>query len=61
MYKRQLFTYEDFAEIINVPEEMFDAFQARYFKVAIGKGNITMEDLLALILHYGELLGLEQE
>jgi hypothetical protein len=54
-----LFTYEEFAEIINVPEEMFDAFQAKYFKVAIGKGHITMEELLALILHYGDLLGLE--
>jgi hypothetical protein len=54
-----LFTYEEFAEIINVPEEMFDAFQAKYFKVAIGKGHITVEDLLALIMQYGKLLGLE--
>ncbi|MGI6732549.1 MAG: InlB B-repeat-containing protein [Anaerovoracaceae bacterium] len=54
-----LFTYEEFTQIINVPAEMFDAFQAKYFKVAIGKGHITMEELLALILHYGDLLGLE--
>jgi uncharacterized repeat protein (TIGR02543 family) len=54
-----LFTYEEFAEIINVPEEMFDAFQAKYFKVAIGKGHITVEDLLALIMQYGKWLGLE--
>jgi hypothetical protein len=54
-----LFTYEEFTQIINVPAEMFDAFQAKYFKVAIGKGHITVEDLLALILHYGDLLGLD--
>jgi hypothetical protein len=54
-----LFTYEEFAQIINVPEEMFDAFQAKYLKVSIGKGHITVEDLLALIMQYGKWLGLE--
>ena len=54
-----LFTYEEFAQLINVPEEMFDAFQAKYLKVAIGKGHITLEDILALIMQYGKWLGLE--
>ena len=54
-----LFTYEEFTEIIEVPEIMFDAFQAQYFKVAIGKGHITLEDLLALIMQYADWLGLE--
>ena len=38
---------------------MFDAFQAKYFKVAIGKGHITVEDLLDLIMQYGKWLGIE--
>lgn len=54
-----LFTYEEFAQLINVPEEMFDAFQAKYLKVSIGKGHITLEDTLALIMQYGEWVGLE--
>lgn len=54
-----LFTYEEFAQLINVPEEMFDAFQAQYLKVAIGKGHITLEETLALIKIYGEWVGLE--
>ena len=54
-----LFTYEEFAQLINVPEEMFDAFQAKYLKVSIGKGHITLEDILALIMQYGKWLGLE--
>ena len=55
-----LFTYEEFTEIIEVPEIMFDAFQAKYFKVAIGKGQITVEELVSLIMQYGEWLGIEQ-
>jgi hypothetical protein len=54
-----LFTYEEFAQLINVPEEMFDAFQAKHLKVAIGKGHITLEDILALIMQYGEWVGLD--
>ncbi|WIF87966.1 hypothetical protein [Acholeplasma laidlawii] len=54
-----LFTYEEFAQLINVPEEMFDAFQAKYLKVSIGKGHITLEETLALIMQYGEWVGLE--
>lgn len=39
---------------------MFDAFQAKYFKVAIGKGHITVDELVSLIMQYGEWLGIEQ-
>ncbi len=45
-----LFTYEDFAEY--VPEEVFYAFQAQYFKVSIGKGYITFDEILAMIDKY---------
>ena len=46
------FTYEDFAEYI--PEEVYIAFNGRYLKVAIGKGNLTWDDIYALIERYGE-------
>ena len=42
-----LYTYEDFAEYI--PEEVFNMFQTKYFKIAVGKGHITYEGILELI------------
>ena len=49
-----LFTYEEFAEIIPVSQEVFDAFNAKYFKVAIGKGLIDMEGIAKLAADYAE-------
>lgn len=49
-----LFTYEEFAEIYPVPEEIFDAFNGQYLKISIGKGLITYERLGELIEHYSE-------
>ncbi len=48
-----LYTYEEFAEILPVPEEMFNAVSGQYLKVAIGKGLITIEDIQKLINRYG--------
>ena len=48
-----LFTYEEFAEIYDVPEIMFDAFNGQYLKVAIGKGLIDEESLARLAERYG--------
>jgi len=46
-----LYTYEDFAEY--VPYELFEGmFPAKYFKVAVGKGLITYEEILARIEKY---------
>lgn len=45
--KYGLYTYEDFAEI--VPEEIYNAFPAAYFKVSIGKGLMTWDDILKYI------------
>ena len=45
-----LFTYEDFKDYAT--EEMFSAFPTKYFKVAIGKGLITMEHIMYLIERY---------
>ncbi len=48
--KYGLYTYEDFAEYI--PEEVYNMFQAQYFKIAVGKGHITFEQIIGYIEHY---------
>lgn len=52
-----LFTYEEFAEIMPVFEYVFDAFNAQYFKVAMGKGILTWDDLATLFETYQDFLG----
>ena len=47
-----LYTYNEFAELIPVPQEMFDAVNGKYLKVAIGKGLITEERVKYLIERY---------
>ena len=54
-----LFTYEEFSEYIDVPEIIFDAFQAKYFKVAMGKGILTWDKLFILVEQYGKWLGID--
>jgi len=45
-----LYTYEDFAEYVTY--EQFIGFNAAYFKVAVGKGYITYEQLIESIYAY---------
>lgn len=54
-----LYIYEEFSEILYVPEEIFDIFQAKYFKIAIGKGLIDIDQLAALLERYSDLLNTE--
>lgn len=49
-----LFTYEEFAAIIPVPEVVFEAFGGKYFKVAIGKGILSWDMINALVVRYSE-------
>ncbi len=49
-----LFTYEEFYELYQVPEEMFEACGGQYLKVAIGKGLLDYERLGQLIERYAE-------
>ena len=49
-----LFTYEEFAQLYPVPEEMFEACGGQYLKVALGKELITGEGLEQLIARYAE-------
>ena len=47
-----LFTYEEFFEIYPVSEKVFEAFNGKYLKVAIGKGIITYNKIGELIERY---------
>ncbi len=47
-----LFTYEEFAALFPISKEIFNAFNAQYFKVAIGKGLLTQEQIIYLIERY---------
>lgn len=49
------------AQILPVPQEVFEAFNAQYFKVAIGKGIVTEEKLAQLVNRYVEQLGIGEE
>lgn len=47
-----LFTYEEFNALIPVSEEIFNAFNGQYLKVAIGKGLTSLNELAMLIEKY---------
>lgn len=47
-----LFTYEEFNALIPVSEEIFNAFNGQYLKVAIGKGLTNLNELAMLIEKY---------
>jgi len=47
-----LFTYEEFNEILPLPEEIFNAFNGQYLKVSIGKGLTDLDTLAKLIVTY---------
>ena len=53
-----LFTYEELASLIPIPEELFDAVPCAYLKVALGKGLTTIEELAEMFMLYAELLGM---
>ncbi len=48
------FTHEEFYEFYPISEEVFEAFNGKYLKVAIGKGLITYERICELIERYAE-------
>lgn len=49
--KYGLYTYEDFADY--VPYEVFEyMFPAKYYKIAVGKGLITFEEIIELVDYY---------
>lgn len=51
-----LYTYEEFAELVPVSREVFEAFNGKYLKISIAKGNTTIERILELVEIYKEFL-----
>lgn len=49
-----LFTYEELNSIAPLSEEMFNAAGGAYLKVSIGKGNLTMDELVSMINRYSK-------
>ncbi|MDE7084305.1 MAG: S8 family serine peptidase, partial [Clostridia bacterium] len=56
--KYGLFTYEEFAEMYTVSENIFNAFNGQYLKVSLGKGLITAEQIEYLINRYSQYFDL---
>ena len=48
--------FAEFAQIVPVTEDVFEAFNGQYMKVAIAKGLITETRLLGLAQRYAEYL-----
>ena len=51
-----LFTYEELNAICPLTEEMFEAAGGAYLKISIGKGNLTMEELINMINRYSKYI-----
>ena len=51
-----LFTYEELNAICPLSEEMFNAAGGAYLKISIGKGNLTMDELIYMINRYSKYI-----
>ena len=49
-----LYTYEELNAICPLSEDMFNAAGGAYLKISIGKGNLTEEELYAMINRYSK-------
>ena len=47
-----LCSYEEFNAIVEIPEEMFNAFNGKYIKISIGKGLVDINTLRKRISRY---------
>ena len=51
-----LFTYEELNAICPLSEEMFNAAGGAYLKISIGKGNLTIDELINMINRYSKFI-----
>jgi hypothetical protein len=51
-----LYTYEELNAICPLSEEMFNAAGGAYLKISIAKGNLTIEELIAMIERYSRYI-----
>lgn len=47
-----LFTYEELSSYVTLSEDMFNVAGGEYLKISIGKGNLSMEELIKMIERY---------
>lgn len=50
-----LYTYAELNALVPMPEIMFEAVDGQYLKVAVGKGNITIQQIGELVGKYAYL------
>ena len=51
-----LYTYEELNAICPLSEEMFNAAGGAYLKISIGKGNLTIQELIDMINRYSKYI-----
>jgi len=51
-----LYTYEELNAICPLSEEMFNAAGGAYLKISIGKGNLTIDELINMINRYSKFI-----
>lgn len=51
--KYGLYTYEDFKDYVSI--EVYEIFPFKYYKVAVGKGLFSFEQILGLINLYYDI------
>ena len=51
-----LFTYEEMNAMVPLSKDMFNAAGGAYLKISIGKGNMTLDDLVAMIQRYSKYI-----
>jgi hypothetical protein len=51
-----LFTYEELNAICPLSEDMFNAAGGAYLKISMGKGNMTLDDLVYMINRYSKFI-----
>ena len=51
-----LYTYEELNAICPLSEDMFNAAGGAYLKISIGKGNLTMDELIEMIERYSKFI-----
>ncbi len=51
-----LFTYEELNAICPLTEDMFNAAGGAYLKISIGKGNLTIDELINMINRYSKFI-----
>jgi hypothetical protein len=52
--EKKQWTYEELNAICPLSEEMFNAAGGAYLKISIGKGNMTLDDLIYMINRYNK-------